>query len=74
MRRALVNAVLLLILTAGGLDAQGWQVSPFRPLELPGPNAFRAGSGRPGAAYWQQQADYRIEATLDTALERAPRA
>ncbi|MFQ5702721.1 MAG: M1 family metallopeptidase [Gemmatimonadales bacterium] len=39
--------------------------SPFRELRLPAPNAYRTGSGRPGAAYWQQQVDYQIEATLD---------
>jgi hypothetical protein len=65
--RRLASSAALCTLAAGSLFAQGWQLSPFRPLELPGPNAFRAGSGRPGAAYWQQQADYRIEATLDTA-------
>jgi peptidase M1-like protein len=41
--------------------------SPFRPLALPAPNEVRTGSGRPGRAYWQQRADYRIEATLDPA-------
>jgi len=65
VRRILARAAVLSVLSAGGLVAQGWQVSPFRPLELPGPNAYRAGSGRPGHAYWQQGVDYRIEATLD---------
>ena len=32
---------------------------------LPAPNAYRTGAGRPGPRYWQQRADYRIEATLD---------
>ena len=41
--------------------------SPFRPLELPTPNAYRTGSGRPGPLYWQQRADYTIRASLDTA-------
>lgn len=41
--------------------------SPFRALELPTPNEFRSASGRPGAKYWQQRADYRIAATLDPA-------
>jgi len=41
--------------------------SPFRPLELPTPNAYRTGSGRPGPQYWQQRADYNIRASLDTA-------
>ena len=40
--------------------------SMFRPLEeWPAPNEFRNASGAPGYAYWQQQADYVIEATLD---------
>lgn len=41
--------------------------SPFRPLALPTPNAYRTGSGMPGPAYWQQKADYDIRASLDTA-------
>lgn len=36
----------------------------FAPLDLPPPNDVRAASGAPGEAYWQQRADYRIEATL----------
>ncbi len=41
--------------------------SAFRQLDLPAPNSVRTGAGRPGADYWQQRADYRIEATLDPA-------
>ena len=41
--------------------------SPFRPLELPAPNAYRTGAGTPGPLYWQQRADYSIRASLDTA-------
>src|ERR1700751_2499163 len=40
---------------------------PFRPLILPTPNELRTGSGRPGAKYWQQQVNYKINATLDPA-------
>jgi peptidase M1-like protein len=43
--------------------------SPFRQLELPSPNSYRTGSGRPGPSYWQQRADYRIVATLDPAAD-----
>ena len=67
MTRILARAAVLSLLTATGLAAQGWQVSPFRPLDLPGLNAYRAASGRPGHAYWQQRVDYRIDATLDPA-------
>jgi hypothetical protein len=41
------------------------EVSPFRPLDLPAPNDYRAADGRPGPEYWQQRVDYKIEATLD---------
>ena len=39
----------------------------FRQLEeiLPTPTTIRTASGAPGAAYWQQRADYSIRATLD---------
>jgi hypothetical protein len=40
--------------------------SVFRALALPAANEYRTGSGRPGRRYWQQRADYRIRATLDT--------
>lgn len=43
--------------------------SRFEQLEtmLPGPNGYRLASGAPGPAYWQQKADYNIEAELDEA-------
>jgi len=70
-------AALLLLsvaLAAGPAAAQapsspgepgGGTLSPFRPLALPAGNLLRTGSGRPGSRYWQQRADYRIQATLD---------
>ncbi|HEY8061940.1 MAG TPA: M1 family metallopeptidase, partial [Gemmatimonadales bacterium] len=51
--------------TAQGSAAAVADSSPFRPLSLPAPNLVRGGAGRPGPRYWQQRADYRIEATLD---------
>ena len=36
----------------------------FEPLEFPEPGQFRDSTGAPGQGYWQQRADYRIEATL----------
>lgn len=47
--------------------------SPFfttNRIDWPGPNAYRAASGEPGPLYWQQRADYRIAATLDTTARR----
>jgi hypothetical protein len=41
--------------------------SLFAPITLPAPNAYRLGSGAPGPKYWQNRADYDLQATLDTA-------
>jgi hypothetical protein len=41
--------------------------SMFAPLTLPAANIYRTGSGAPGPKYWQNRADYDLEATLDTA-------
>src|ERR1700689_2796899 len=38
----------------------------FAPLTLPDPvNAYRSSNGAPGPAYWQNEADYEMHATLD---------
>ncbi|MFN2329948.1 MAG: M1 family metallopeptidase [Chromatocurvus sp.] len=37
---------------------------------LPTPNTYRTASGAPGHDYWQQQADYQIDATLDADARR----
>ncbi|HEY4322192.1 MAG TPA: M1 family metallopeptidase [Gemmatimonadales bacterium] len=71
MSRALLS--LFLVLSAGaGLPSRAraqdlGDHSPFRRLDLPTPNEYRTGSGRPGSHYWQQRVDYRIRATLDPA-------
>lgn len=41
--------------------------SLFAPITLPAPNVYRLGSGAPGPKYWQNRADYDLQATLDTA-------
>ncbi|GAA4836943.1 M1 family metallopeptidase [Algivirga pacifica] len=61
-------ALLLAMLTFSVAAAQeGYNNSKFKQLDekLPTPNVYRAGSGAPGHAYWQQRADYVIDATLD---------
>ena len=47
-------------------------IDKFRQLEeiLPTPNEYRTASGAPGHKYWQQRADYAIEAELDDARQR----
>jgi len=45
----------------------------FRQLNneyLPTPNVYRTASGAPGYKYWQQQADYKIDVTLDDEKQR----
>ncbi len=43
-------------------------LTSFAPLALPDPaSATRAADGAPGPAYWQNRADYRIQAVLDAA-------
>ncbi|KAB7763767.1 M1 family metallopeptidase [Xanthomonas maliensis] len=40
----------------------------FAPLQLPEPpTAYRGGSGLPGPAFWQNRADYRLQASIDPA-------
>ena len=67
----LAAVILFCLSLAGVAPAQSPDssaaTSPFRPLDLPAPNGMRTGAGRPGRAYWQQRADYRIQATLDPA-------
>ena len=81
MRTSLLACLLLAAPAAGALAQQPQaaphplpvlepgvpDTSPFRPLNLPGPNAYRTGAGTPGPLYWQQRADYTIRASLDTA-------
>jgi hypothetical protein len=64
---ALLTIVAALPLGAQSRESSVADSSPFRPLDLPAPNEQRTGSGRPGPKYWQQRADYRITASLDTA-------
>ncbi|WP_259065728.1 M1 family metallopeptidase [Mucilaginibacter sp. X4EP1] len=42
----------------------------FTTLFYPNANEFRGASGAPGAKYWQNRADYKMNVTLDTAKHR----
>ena len=67
MARSLVTLLIAARSLAGQSAASVADSSHFRALDLPTPNEYRTGSGRPGPKYWQQRADYRIAATLDPA-------
>jgi len=60
-----------LIAPAFAADAATSNYDPletFAPYTYPQPvNAYRSASGKPGPLFWQNRADYRIEATLDPA-------
>ncbi|WP_417599651.1 M1 family metallopeptidase [Owenweeksia hongkongensis] len=70
MKRLLLGALALFITNAG--FAQYTNESKFKQLkeELPTPNVYRTGSGAPGPWYYQQQADYNMEITLDDNKQR----
>ena len=57
------------LVAAGPAWAAGFDpLDAFAPLTLPSPpGVTRSAGGRPGAGYWQNRADYGIEATIDPA-------
>jgi hypothetical protein len=57
---------LLLLSAVAYAQSPGWQ-GKFEQLDqlLPTPNEYRSGSGAPGPRYWQQRADYIINAELN---------
>ncbi len=66
MKQVLIVGFMLLGLTALAQQAPQWK-GKFEQLDqmLPSPNEYRSGSGAPGPKYWQQQADYVINAELN---------
>lgn len=70
-------AAFLSIAAAGALAAEAAPASHFDPLETFAPfawphpaNAMRDASGKPGPMFWQNRADYAIQATLDPATRQ----
>lgn len=59
-------AAVLLAAEALAQQNPGWK-GKFEQLDqaLPTPNSYRTGSGAPGPNYWQQRADYVINAEVD---------
>lgn len=72
MMKRIVLALLLngAVLLAAAQSAYNHHEA-FNPNFYPqGGNDYRSASGEPGPKYWQNRADYRINATLDTATHR----
>jgi hypothetical protein len=69
------HLLLFACVNAAGIAAQNAGAAPaydprltFGPLTLPDPvNGYRSSNGAPGPHYWQNEADYELHATLDTA-------
>lgn len=59
--------IILLFVSAGAFAQEKNWKGKFEQLDqmLPTPNEYRSGSGAPGPKYWQQQADYVINAELN---------
>ncbi len=72
IRRACLCLMAYLALPATSLLAQDSSDDKFRQLEeiLPSPTVYRTASGAPGPQYWQQRADYVIDAELDDVEQR----
>ncbi len=69
--------VFLMVAVCSSIFAQDKKASnydhhaAFNPLFYPSNvNEYRSASGAPGASYWQNRADYKITATLDTAQHK----
>ena len=69
-----MKKILFLVATifSCSLLAQNVNNTKFKQLgeELPTPNVYRTASGAPGHQYFQQQADYDMEITLDDQTQR----
>jgi hypothetical protein len=71
MRKQLCLAALLLLMfnvvMAQDHNPGSNHGNRFEQLDylLPGPNEYRTASGAPGPKYWQQRADYEINANID---------
>ena len=71
----LLPALVLILSSCAATESDPWfrrpepqgQGTAFSALDLPPGNRVRSASGAPGPDYWQQRADYAIEASLDPA-------
>jgi hypothetical protein len=72
LARPALLAALALPVALFAAAPRGAPVEKFQQLEqlLPSPNAQRNAAGAPGPSYWQNRADYRIDATLDEQTHR----
>ena len=62
-----IVACLIMLFAISSFAQENTNQNKFKQLgqELPTPNRYRNASGAPGPDYWQQQADYVMDITLD---------
>ncbi len=62
----ILAALCMVAVESFGQEPAKWK-GKFEQLDrmLPTPNEYRTGSGTPGSKYWQQRADYVIDAEID---------
>lgn len=72
VRTFLVCLLCLATFAPAAAQSKSQPSDKFRQLEeeLPTPNEYRTASGAPGHRYWQQRADYAIDAEQDDAARR----
>src|SRR4026207_2208592 len=72
MKKVLLSIVgLSFLVFASAQDTTYNHREAFHPQFYPYPgNDFRSASGEPGPRYWQNRADYKINATLDTSTHK----
>jgi hypothetical protein len=70
--RTLASLVFAAALLAAGASAQdaAHNLDAFAPLDLPTATDVRSSQGVPGEDYWQQRADYALDASLDPEAKR----
>ncbi|MGD1961165.1 MAG: M1 family metallopeptidase [Fulvivirga sp.] len=71
MKKILLGLAAIFSLQFAAAQDNQWQ-GKFEQLgtNLPTPNEYRTGSGAPGAAYWQQKADYDMEIEINDEDQR----
>ena len=71
MKKILLGLAAIFSLQFAVAQDNQWQ-GKFEQLgtNLPTPNEYRTGSGAPGAAYWQQKADYDMEIEINDEDQR----
>ena len=62
----LIYLLFISLISTPAWSQQEWS-QKFEQLgeKLPTPNSYRTGSGAPGVNYWQQQADYKIDVSIN---------